>query len=364
MFETELQKALRSGITPEQLKETLGVNSYEHPEGLPLVGFKYDQIESPKTNPVVRASRGTVLEKGTWNLVAQPFFRFFNYGEHLEETAKFDFEKFTATEKADGSLCPLYHYQDRWHVNTSGSFAFGECNFSGKIWKDLFFETANLDLSKLNKDTTYIFELCTIWNKVVRAYPSPRVYLLGMVDRNTGHDWCAEAIRDIAKDIGVHAIETYPCNSFKDVEDFLSEKESSDPTFEGMVLRDRNGLRVKIKTKTYLALHHLHDNGNIANPKNIIPFLLKGEKDEIMAYFPEMEEQVNKVESLLKEEYEQLKSLWLSTKDIENQKDFALSIVGKTKFAGMLFTIRKTGEDLETHWRNSPETIHKFLYKG
>ena len=67
----------------EKIGEELGISAYEHPT-LPLVGFKYSQIDSPKTHPVVRASRGTVLEKGTWKLVAHPFTRFFNYGENLE----------------------------------------------------------------------------------------------------------------------------------------------------------------------------------------------------------------------------------------------------------------------------------------
>jgi hypothetical protein len=362
MFETELQKALRSGQTPEQLKATLGINMVEHPT-LHLVAFKYDQIESPKTNPIVIASRGTVLEKGTWNLVAQPFFRFFNYGEHAELTNTFDFSNFAAMHKEDGSLAIVYYYNGEWHMNTSGSFAFGECNFSGKTWRELFWETAKLDTSVMDENHTYIFELCTMFNKVVRMYSKPTVFLLGVTDIRTGKEFGVDAVKDIAEGLGVTPITTQECHSFKDVENFLSKMESDDPTFEGMVLRDVNGLRVKIKTKTYLALHHLADNGNIANPKNIIPFLLKGEMDEILVYFPEMKEQVAAVDALLKEEFDKLQSLWQAVKSIEVQKDFALAIKDKTKFTGMLFTIRKTGEDLEQHWRNSAETIHKFLYK-
>jgi hypothetical protein len=65
-----LQKYLRAGKTPEDLKEELGIKFYEHPS-LPLVGFKYHQIDSPKTNEIVRECRGIVLEKNTWNLVAK-----------------------------------------------------------------------------------------------------------------------------------------------------------------------------------------------------------------------------------------------------------------------------------------------------
>jgi hypothetical protein len=74
--ETPLQAYLRSvtkehnaGLALELLTTKYGINVYKHPT-LPLVGFKYNQIESPKYDPIVRWSRGTVLEYETWNIVA------------------------------------------------------------------------------------------------------------------------------------------------------------------------------------------------------------------------------------------------------------------------------------------------------
>lgn len=365
MNETALQKVLRLGFSFEELSATYGINTYKHPT-LPLVGFKYDMIDSDKSksDPVVRSARGTVLELETYNLVALPFYRFFNYGEH-EESRHFNWGKFTSITKEDGSLMIVYFYNNEWHVNTSGSFGLSECNFSGKTWRELFWDTAKIDTSLLNKDCTYIFELCTLYNKVVRLYPESKVYLLGVNSNITLDEYSTGWVVSEAVRIGVETPEIHSFICYADVENFLAQKETTDPTFEGLVLRDSNDIRVKVKSKTYLALHHLHDNGNIANPKNIVEFLLKSEKDEILTYFPEMREQVEAVESKLDTELNTLIQIWEDTKEIESQKDFALAIIPKTKFNGILFQIRRDKGDihlLRKIWSESGIQICKVLY--
>ena len=37
-------------------------------------------------SPVVQECRGLLLEEGTWNVVAMPFTKFFNFGEKLAPT--------------------------------------------------------------------------------------------------------------------------------------------------------------------------------------------------------------------------------------------------------------------------------------
>lgn len=101
-----VQRLLRDGRTLDDLNKLYGIDA-THSETDPLVILNYDQIESPKTHPVVRECRGLVLEKDTWNVVARAFTRFFNYGE---TDCQFDWSKFTATTKEDGSLLLLYRY--------------------------------------------------------------------------------------------------------------------------------------------------------------------------------------------------------------------------------------------------------------
>jgi hypothetical protein len=361
-----------------KLTEEFGIKTYTH-KSLPLVGFKYNMIDSPKYNEIVRWARGSVLEVGTWNIVAQPFKRFFNFGECEEERVKFDWNNFTVTEKVDGSLMILYNYQDRWFLNTSGSFGDGDVGTTKMTWNNLFWQTVEGqlwdDVTKeewtglLNKDYTYLFELCTIHNKVVRLYANPIVYFLGAFDIKNGYELTHGEVEEESTKIFIHMPQTYKYTKMSEILDFLHEKESSDPTYEGVVIRDRRGIRFKVKNEAYLRLHHMADNGNIANPKCYVPFLVKGEKDEVLTYFPELKPLMDKAEEKIQEEWKKLLDLWKECYKIESQKDFALSILKRTKFSGILFTLRKikgleqTEEDLLSLWQESHQQITDILFK-
>src|SRR3990172_6038072 len=123
-METALQAYLRSGKTPEDLKSEFGIDFVIHPT-LPLVAYKYDMIESPRGSDIVKSARGTVLHRYTHELICQPFFRFFNHGEMLEETGKFDWNDFEVSTKEDGSLIPVFEFEGVWYSKTSGSFGEG-----------------------------------------------------------------------------------------------------------------------------------------------------------------------------------------------------------------------------------------------
>lgn len=176
-----VQAALRGGASLVALAEELHLNVFRHPDpAVPLVGLKYNQLDSPKLHPVVRECRGIVLEEGSWSLVAKGFNRFFNVGEDGEDFAKFDWSDFSCTSKEDGSLILLYYYANEWRVNTSGSFAFGDVQGYATSWCELFWATSGIkpdDLKGL-EEHTLVFEMCTPYNRVVRRYETPRTYLL------------------------------------------------------------------------------------------------------------------------------------------------------------------------------------------
>lgn len=362
-----VQQHLRSGNTLESLTEELGINVYRHPE-LPLVGMKYSQINSPKTHPIVRDCRGIVLEYGTWNVVAKPFRRFFNAGEDQENFERFDWSDFTVTTKEDGSLILLYHYRGEWHVNTSGSFGLGECGFSGKTWRDLFWETAKLDRTMLDEECTYIFELCTPYNRVIRSYPAPVAFLLSVFRTPTLEEASVSHADRIASVLGVPRPEHHHFGSMDEITGYLREMETRDRTYEGVVVRDSRDERFKVKTQTYLALHHLVDNGNLYNPKRLVPLILAGETDEVVAYLPDVKPHLDRVAEAMDREYAALASLWRRCWPIESQKDFALSVVKQTPFSGLLFQLRKelganqTETALRDKWRGSAELITKVLF--
>lgn len=104
-MELNTQKYLRAGKSPQDLESALGIAVKRHPKYPNLVQFKYDQIESPKDDPIVQECRGLILdEANNWDVVAYPFKRFFNYGE--PQCAEIDWSKAQVMEKCDGCLSP------------------------------------------------------------------------------------------------------------------------------------------------------------------------------------------------------------------------------------------------------------------
>jgi T4 RnlA family RNA ligase len=294
--------------------------------------------------------RGLTLDRNqNWHVVGRAFDRFFNLGEHAELTEQFDWDKFDCYTKEDGSLITLYsHGIHGWKVNTRGSFADAECNFSGKTWSELVWELIPDEEPEgcplnLCHAYTYIFELWTPFNKVVRDYGTSQLILIGVRDNLTGEDLKGKDVDIIAESYGFKRPIKFQFSSLTSIEKFLEEQETHDPSFEGVVCRDRNGLRIKIKSKTYVALHRMCDNGNMYNPKNLVPFVLSGETDELLTYFPEAEPALRDVEAKLKEEFDNLMQIFYESRSIVEQKKFAIYITQKreTKFTGMLFTLKK-----------------------
>jgi len=376
-METDLQRYLRKYNDLDKLTAEFGIKCYSHPT-LPLVGFKYNMIDSPKYEPIVRWSRGSVLERGTWNLIAQPFKRFYNFGECEEEREKFDWSNFTVTEKVDGSLIIVYFYAGRWRINTSGSFADGQAGLYNGTWEELFCKTfpgilnesPRMDklCSSLNPNFTYLFELCSLYNKIVTLYPNPVVFYLGSYDLKNGYELTFGEVECEAARLNLKLPKTYPFKSIAEVLDFLHVQESENPTFEGVVIRDCHNIRFKVKNEAYLRLHHMFDNGNVANPKHFVPFIVKGERAEIENYFPELKALFDEAENKIQKEWKNLLDLWKECSRIQSQKDFALSIIKRTKFSSVLFTLRKekglnqTQDDLQEAWANSHDLITKVIY--
>lgn len=370
----KVQEYLKSGKTLENLSAEFGIKVNRHPVD-PLVILNYDQIESPKMHPVVRECRGLTLELETWNVVARAFDRFFNYGEALELNDKFIWEDCTAMTKEDGSLMLLYKYNGTWRVNTRGSFAEYNIHECGKTWAELFWEALNKRSEDIRAGDyiCHVFEFCSQWNKVVREYKESKAYLLAIIKlEDPTEEFDEEKLDFIAETYNFESPQRYRFKNADEVICFLQEQETKDPTFEGIVLRDKNNLRIKVKSKTYVALHQLKGNDNIFLSKNLIPFILAGEIDEVLTYFPEVKPRMLEVKEVIDKAYKDLHEVWWMSQDFCEQKAFAIYITKeskiKTPFTGILFTLRKDhgqiqNEDLlKAAWRNSADAIIKNLF--
>ena len=365
--------------TLEDLTNEYAIKVKEHLE-LPLVILNYHQIDSPKTPQIVRECRGLVLEKDTWKLVARAFSRFFNWGEMQDEQDDFDFSDFTVMDKEDGSLIILYYYAEQWRINTRQSFAEGGPQNDGLSWTELFCQVmgvANMaEFAKrmvLYEEPEYFcfaFELCSRHNKVVRDYSQPMLVLLSIWDVEYNVEWPAYRMDYNAKQLDCSRPNFRSMQSIDEIIEWLAKKSEEDPTFEGVVIRDKDNRRWKIKSPTYLALHRLKSDGGGFMPKNVVPLILAGETAEILTYFPEMAEAVEEMEDKINAAYRTLRYLWAQGWEIPQakQKKFAL-LVKDNPFSAILFQNRKnygeneTEEHLVEAWRKSSELIVKRLFR-
>lgn len=370
-----IQEYLNGGKTHDDLATELGIKTVRHDE-LPLCIVNYCQIASPKTHPIVREARGLVLHAETHELVARSFPRFFNWGEVADEMKDFDFSDFYVQSKEDGSLAVLYWFDGQWRVNTRGSFAGDKINGCKYTWEQGICEAMGIaglhELDAfLDRGYCYVCEFCSPWNKVIRRYDAPLMYLLTVFD---GHDELPiEQVDALHLDRLTYLFKRpsrYPFASIEQIQDFLRARSESDPTFEGVVICDRAGHRWKIKSATYLGLHRLKGDGdNLFNPKNLIPFILTGEDSELLTYFPEVEETYLECKAKVNQAFKDLESVWEANWRIDDQKSFAVAISGKTPFTGILFTLRKkhganqTRELLAEIWRDSADAILKQVFK-
>src|SRR6185369_7627570 len=198
----------------ESYCEVYGLNVARHSEE-PWVILNYDQIGSQKTCPVARECRATCLNLEDNSLIYRSFSRFFNWGEVLDEQDNFNFSNFIVQEKLDGSLCIIKWYKDRWLINTRGSW-----------------EEQNLE-DYLDKDLTYVCEFCSPWNKIVRQYSEPQVYLLTAFKGEQELHWDEIHYPNVFK-----KPDRYEFRSIEQIIKFLTEKGETDKTFEGVVIRD------------------------------------------------------------------------------------------------------------------------------
>jgi hypothetical protein len=353
--------------TLDNLNEELSIHVTRH-DSLPLAILNYDQIDSPKGHPIVRECRGLVLNTENNSLAARAFPRFFNWGEMADEMPLFRWDKACTQEKVDGSLTLFYFFDGEWRINTRGSFGmmplFNEWQAQyhklpqSFTWRQGVLAALGITDEKqliglLDPALTYVCEFCSLWNKVVREYRTPTVYLLTCFagELEVGPRPCP-LFKNVAR---------YPLSTFDDVYNYVNEHPESD--YEGCIVQDDLNQRWKIKNKRYLVKHKLRGNGTeMFNPKNQLVYILANDDGEFIATCPEAAQSYLATKAKVEDAYKEVEALWEQYKGIENQKEFALSIVGKTKFTGVLFNTRKHKDKLRNQWRLAENHILDTLF--
>ena len=313
-----------------------------------LAVLNYCQIKSPKTHPITIECRGLILDYAEEiTVVCRPFDRFFNAGECPELVEDFDITRATAYEKVDGSLIKVYYWNDKWRCATRGT-AFAECKVNGfnATFADLVHRAIGVE-DALNfhrrcdqifdKRYTYLFEVTSLENLVVRRYEGTKLWYLGCRHTTIGSDHtAASTVLNEVKELRALIPQQFKFNTLLDALDASRELKNLD---EGYVLFDKvTHKRIKVKSPAYVAVHLLRGDG--LNPKRIRQLVISNEQEEYLKYYPEDDVHITPVLIKLKEFVFEVATVYIDTSLIKCQKEFALK-VKDFPFSGLLFTARK-----------------------
>lgn len=300
--------------------------------GLFLLHYSDDASYSRAWNEFNMMCRGAIINIEEKKIVAWPFDKFFNLGEH--ETSSVDRlnGKFTATEKLDGSMLILFPYKGRNYFTTKGSFDSEHAEYANANMPEVLKHLPCTD------KMTLMFELISGKFRNVIDYKkkgySDGNYLIGCREIETGILSTNEQITVTANLIGAPF---FMISAFLTIEEAVDWAYNLPADQEGYVLKfNDEQLLVKVKGKDYVYAHKvmkgMNDNAvvdaildNKAN--ELITFCPEEYRDEVKERFAVIERAKDK---FLKEANESLKKI-LASKNLVSRKDFALAINGDAK---------------------------------
>lgn len=341
----------------ESLTEQFAIK-VKHYEDERIVLLDYHMIDSPKMHPIVIECRSLILQFDTFGVVSRKFDRFFNYGEALEYYHDFDPSRSVVMEKADGSLVGVYSCNGKWHISTRGmAFAEGE-HVMGGTFKDKVLDTFGLSeddfqsfFSAYNPRMTFVFEYTSPENRVVTRYENPEMVLLGVNDGEVEYPYDTMALDLSVMGLNFRKVKMYHVQEMQAIVELANSLPNLE---EGFVIYDPlSNKRMKVKSSLYVVAHSIRGNDPLPTRKNLLKLIFTGEIDEFLSYFPEWKDKARMVEDEVTDVMDSLAQAWDRCKDLDSQKDFAVSIKN-VKHNSVLFQCRKLKQDITSVWQGIP----------
>ncbi len=292
--------------------------STKNPKKLSL---NYDQIEAKDSDVLTQHCRGLVLEQksglpgesGEYSVLARPFYRFFNFGQ--EAAKEIDWESARFEEKLDGTLCIVYfdNVLNEWCVATRSVPDADIENHNGFTFADLFWKHSGVNNEILNRQYTYLFELCGPENQIVVPYNDWSTTNLAVFDNGT----CQEVdLPDFEKP------KTYPLSEFKSAIQWINEQPGI--FFEGCVVVDKYKNRVKIKNNQYLAASRVLSSAQ--SDEGLLELILEESLDDAAPYMPKPKlEKAEFFKESLKKIGKEIDEFAAELKSKETRKDAAIA---------------------------------------
>jgi len=371
-----VQKYLMSGKTLDDLQSEHGV---KHHVTNGKVVLNYDQIEARDSDPLSQQCRGLVLRERDWSVVACPMFRFFNK-EQEAIAAEIDWNTAQYEEKMDGSCIIVYYDEDQykwccgtrgrceadadahdagmtfsqlvesainWMVARAGAFTFDKVTLSG------FMEKGGAD-----KNKTYVFELTSPLNRIVCKYDNFTLTLLAVRDNRSLKE---SDPRDHVGGFEFFGLKTPEIYEFNNVNHLIQViRDWSPEDHEGIVVKDAQFNRIKVKNPAYVAFNHLNQSLS-TSLRGCIEVILVGKDDDVIPMMPDfIANRIRKLKSAVQEVLARTQKDFDELKDIDDMKTYALE-AQKRLWPGALFALKRgKTPDLKTFALGNKEDVSKI----
>ncbi len=298
-----------------------------HPS-LPLLIWNYSEITqySKQWDDITNQCRGLITDT-QGKIIARSFPKFHN----IEENIFVPTPDFTVYNKLDGSLGILFYYSQSWHIASRGSFTSEQAIKADELLK-------KYDISNLNPERSYIFEI---------IYPENRI----VVDYGRQEDLVYLATFSLTEEFFDEDLMTqagFPIVSRYDVQDYTQIKALNWENSEGFVVKFSNNSRVKVKFQNYVDIHKIVTNLSESkvwewySKSESISHIIDQVPDEwhqwLQTTWDEIDTKYKSIKESIELEFNQLQS------DSQTQAEFAF-IVKDNPNKKYLFFLRK-GKDI------------------
>lgn len=270
--------------------------------------LNYGMIEAKNDDKLAQQCRGTIISKldgskideasplGETAIFSLGFYRFFNDGQGAAASIDWNDPNLKIYNKEDGTCIFVWHnpFTNKWNVSTRGSPEADVPLDSNKnmTFRSLFEHTLSRNYgtsfddftSRLDTNNTYIFELCTVYNKIVVNYSESKIFFIGARNLRTLREY---NIEDPIFDIQLPNIPRPIVYSFKnasDIANYVSSKNASE--HEGVVVLDSNFSRVKIKNPMHGLASRARDSLGTSD-RNCMECILLGKDDDLIPLLPQ-----------------------------------------------------------------------------
>lgn len=296
---------------------------------------------------ITRQCRGLIMNVATGEILAKPFPKFFNYGEHISKGWPIPTSKPEIYEKLDGSLGILYSLNGKSYVATRGSFSSVQAIWATYWWRDNFGD------GEMAKQYTHLFEIIYPENRIVVNYDFSGLVYLGSLDTKTGQSF----ILNTATMFGKYIRTASPMRDASLVE--LASIDS--PNAEGFVVfYPEENIRMKIKFPEYVRLHKLVTGVNeIAIWEHLrdgkgFEDLLEKVPDEFYQWVTEVSTRLNDAFQVIADEcvkdFNELMEEVGDMPAVDYRKNFAILTRGR-KHPSVLFAMLDNKEFSSIIWR-------------